>query len=333
MKKSLIALLALTPLAFAEDVRHSILANPQSPYYVDFAHYPKADPGLPVGVFDSGTGGLTVLNAIVAYDEHNNASGAEGSDGQPDFAHEDMIYLADQANLPYGNYPGVGKTDLLLEHILKCAQFLLGSNYYGDAARGDKKPVKVMVIACSDSRVDPAQIFDVYPGEIFVVRNVAALVPPPDIDGRPHGTAAAIEFGVVALGVQHVVVLGHSFCAGVRCLLEHDHGSRRFDYVSDWMAVARDVQQEMQGLVTEAEQMLVARRAEQAAVLTSLRHLAAYPFVADRVARGQLALHGWYFHFGWGVLQAAAGPAGPFRQVDDAAPAPAIGRLPLPQAA
>ncbi len=192
---------------------------------------------------------------------------------------------------------------------------------------------EVMVIACSDSRTDPAIICGAQPGDLFVVRNVAALVPPPDIDGRPHGTAAAIEFGVVALGVQHVVVLGHSFCAGVRCLLEHDHGSRRFDYVSDWMAVARDVQQEMQGLVTEAEQMLVARRAEQAAVLTSLRHLAAYPFVADRVARGQLALHGWYFHFGWGVLQAAVGPAGPFRQVDDAAPAPAIGRLPLPQAA
>lgn len=149
MKKRLILLLALTSLVGAEDVRHSILANPQSPYYVDFAHYPKADRSLPVGVFDSGTGGLTVLNAIVDYDEHNNGTGAEGADGQPDFAHEDMIYLADQANMPYGNYPGVGKTDLLLEHILKCAQFLLGSNYYGDGPKSDKKPVKVMVIACN----------------------------------------------------------------------------------------------------------------------------------------------------------------------------------------
>lgn len=149
MKMSLILLLALTSVVGAEDVRQSILANPQSPYYIDFAHYPKADRSLPVGVFDSGTGGLTVLNAIVEYDEHNNTSGAEGADGQPDFAREDMIYLADQANMPYGNYPGVGKTDLLLEHILKCAQFLLGSNYYGDAPKGDKKPVKVMVIACN----------------------------------------------------------------------------------------------------------------------------------------------------------------------------------------
>lgn len=149
MKKSLLLLLALTSLVGAEDVRHSILANPKSPYFVDFAHYPKADRSLPVGFFDSGTGGLTVLNAIVEYDEHNNGTGAEGADGKPDFAHEDMIYLADQANMPYGNYPGVGKTDLLLEHILKCAQFLLDTHYYGNAPQADKKPIKVMVIACN----------------------------------------------------------------------------------------------------------------------------------------------------------------------------------------
>lgn len=179
---------------------------------------------------------------------------------------------------------------------------------------------EVMVIACSDSRTDPAIICGARPGELFVVRNVAALVPPPVADGAPHGTAAAIEFGVSALGVKHVVVLGHSFCAGVRCLLDYDHddGRSRFDYLSDWMRVAREVRDEMDGLVTDAERTLVARRAEQAAVLASLRNLAAYPFVARRIAQGALDLHGWYFHFGWGVLQAAAGPYGPFRQIDTA---------------
>ncbi len=186
----------------------------------------------------------------------------------------------------------------------------------------------VMVIACSDSRTDPAIICGARPGDLFVVRNVAALVPPPTADGQPHGTAAAIEFGVMGLGVRHIVVLGHSFCAGIRCLIEHDHGARRFDYVSDWVGVAREVRDEMDGLVTEAERALIARRAEQAAVLASLRHLAEYPFVAERVATGHLALHGWYFHFGWGVLQAAEGPHGPFRQVDGAAPRPAIGTCP-----
>ena len=187
---------------------------------------------------------------------------------------------------------------------------------------------EVMVIACSDSRTDPAIICGARPGDLFVVRNVAALVPPPTDDGQPHGTASAIEFGVKALGMRHVVVLGHSFCAGVRCLLEHDHGARRFDYVSDWVEVAREVREEMDGLVTDAERAPLARRAEQATLLASLRNLAAYPFVAERVAAGSLSLHGWYFHFGWGVLQAASGPRGPFRQLDPDDPLrPAIGGL------
>ena len=174
---------------------------------------------------------------------------------------------------------------------------------------------EVMVIACSDSRTDPAIICGAQPGDLFVIRNVAALVPAYERDSRPHGTAAAIEFGVAALGVRHVVVLGHSFCAGVRCLLEHDHGRDRFAFVSDWVAVAKEVRDEMDGLVTEAERLLIARRAEQAAVLLSLRHLMTYPFIAERIREGRLSLHGWYFHFGWGTLQAAAGPRGPFHQV------------------
>ena len=190
----------------------------------------------------------------------------------------------------------------------------------------DGQHPEVMVIACSDSRSDPAIICGARPGDLFVVRNVAALVPPPATDGQPHGTASAIEFGVVALGVRHIVVLGHSFCAGVRCLMDHDHGSRRFDYVSDWVEVAREVRDEMDSLVTDADRMIIARRAEQAAVLASLRNLAAYSFVRRRVDAGALSLHGWYFHFGWGVLQAAAGPDGPFRQLEASEPLPpAIG--------
>lgn len=190
----------------------------------------------------------------------------------------------------------------------------------------DGQSPEVMVIACSDSRTDPAIICGAEPGDLFVIRNVAALVPFYEPDGRPRGTSAAIEFGITGLGVRHVIVLGHSFCAGVRCLIEHDHGERRFEFVSDWVAVAREVRQEMDGLVTEADRGTVARRAEQAAVLASLRHLLTYPFIAARVAEGRLALHGWYFNFGWGLLQAAAGPEGPFRQVDRGTPPqPAVG--------
>jgi carbonic anhydrase len=205
-----------------------------------------------------------------------------------------------------------------------------GQHFEQDAALFDalldgQRP-EVMIVACSDSRTDPAIIYGAQPGELFVIRNVAALVPAYEADRRPHGTAAAIEFGIEALGVRHVIVLGHSFCAGVRCLLEHDHGGRRFEFVSDWVEVAHEVREEMDGLVTDAERSVIARRAEQATVLCSLRHLATYPFVQRRVAEGRLALHGWYFHFGWGLLQAAETPDGPFRQVDgDAPPPPALG--------
>lgn len=198
-----------------------------------------------------------------------------------------------------------------------------------DALLEGQRP-EVMVIACSDSRTDPAIVCGAQPGDLFVVRNVAALVPPYEPDHRPHGTAAAIEFGVVALGVKHVIVLGHSFCAGVRCLLGHDHAGHRFEFVADWVEIAAGVREEMDGLVTEAERDIIARRAEQAAVLCSLRHLATYPFIAERLQDGRLALHGWYFHFGWGVLQAAQSPEGPFLQVQHLAlPAPAVGGVPL----
>jgi carbonic anhydrase len=185
---------------------------------------------------------------------------------------------------------------------------------------------EVMVIACSDSRTDPAIICGAEPGDLFVIRNVAALVPHYEPDGRPRSASAAIEFGVKALGVRHIIVLGHSFCAGVRCLIEHDHGRRPFEFVSDWVDVAREVREEMDGLVTDADRAVVARRAEQAAVLASVRHLTGYPFIAERVADQRLSLHGWYFHFGWGLLQAAETLDGPFRQVDPGVmPRPALG--------
>ena len=100
---------------------------------------------LPIGVFDSGVGGLTVLEAIKAHDRHHNQTGAEGPDGVPDFAGERFVYFGDQANMPYGNYSAVGRTDFLRELILRDALFLLGRRY----ANGTKPPVKANVIACN----------------------------------------------------------------------------------------------------------------------------------------------------------------------------------------
>jgi len=106
---------------------------------------------LPIGVFDSGIGGLTVLEAVLKLDAHDNATGRPGADGVPDFAGERFVYLGDQANMPYGNYSAVGRVDYLRELIVRDALFLLGNRY--DAADGrprhDKPPVKAIVIACN----------------------------------------------------------------------------------------------------------------------------------------------------------------------------------------
>jgi len=130
-----------------------ILSDTSNFFYVDVKKYPEKNKKLPIGIFDSGTGGLTVLDAIVSYDGFNNQSKILNSDGILDFEKEYFVYLADQANMPYGNYPSLGKTDLLKEHILKDVQFLLGNKYYqspGDKEfEADKLPVKAIVIACN----------------------------------------------------------------------------------------------------------------------------------------------------------------------------------------
>lgn len=134
-------------------IEETILNDKENFYYIDFASYKNDDASLPIGVFDSGTGGLTVLDALVRYDEHQNQAGGDGADEQPDFSTEKFIYLADQANMPYGNYYAEGKSDLLLEHIIKDTQFMLGSRYYENAQakspKNDKQHIKALVIACN----------------------------------------------------------------------------------------------------------------------------------------------------------------------------------------
>lgn len=134
-------------------IETAILNDPASFYHVDFKTYPQMDKRLPIGVFDSGTGGLTVLDALVNFDGYNNDNKEKGGDAVPDFISEKFIYLADQANMPYGNYSSENKTELLVEHILKDMQFLLSDKYYREASdtkfQKDKQPVKSIVIACN----------------------------------------------------------------------------------------------------------------------------------------------------------------------------------------
>lgn len=133
----------------------TILNDPNNYFYVDVKNYPRNDKSLPIGVFDSGTGGLTVLEAIINFDQFNNSSHNYTKDGdnKRDFNEESFIYLGDKANMPYGEYSGNNKTELLREHVLKDVQFLLSDKYYtsGNVTNysQDKKPVKAIVIACN----------------------------------------------------------------------------------------------------------------------------------------------------------------------------------------
>ncbi len=137
----------------APGIQEVILHQPSSFFYINFKKYPQNDSKLPVGIFDSGTGGLTVLDAILNSDNFNNKTHQKAKDGKIDFLSESFIYLGDKANMPYGEYPGNHKTALLKEHVIKDAAFLLGNKYYASQTAKryltDKKHVKAIVIACN----------------------------------------------------------------------------------------------------------------------------------------------------------------------------------------
>ena len=143
------AVTELEKFRLISEVKH----DNNSPFYVDFKNYPDDRNDFPIGVFDSGTGGLTVLDAILRMDKFNNQTHEPGPDGIPDFSSERFIYLADQANMPYGRYDSEGKSDFLKELVLKDVQFLLGDRYYASPEdslpKTDKPPVKAIVIACN----------------------------------------------------------------------------------------------------------------------------------------------------------------------------------------
>nr|WP_255574952.1 carbonic anhydrase [Caldovatus aquaticus] len=172
--------------------------------------------------------------------------------------------------------------------------------------RGKQRP-EATVIARAGSRTDPAVVTGAAPGDLRVVRDAAAPVPPCEEDRHPRGMAAAIGLGIAGLGVRCATALGHSFCAGVRCLPGHDHVARRFAFVSDRIEVAAAVCAERKDPATEAGRALAAGFAERATVLASPHRRATSPFVSERVAGGRPDLHGWPFRFGWGVPLAASG--------------------------
>lgn len=163
-------------------------------------------------------------------------------------------------------------------------------------ARHGQSP-QATVIACSDSRVDPAMIFGAGPGEIFTIRNIAGLVPPYEPDGQFHGTSAALEFAVRVLKTPDLIVLGHAMCGGIRALLEGAPPPTG-DFLSPWMRLAEPAKR--RALACEPADPQTACELE--AIKLSLENLLTFPWVAERVDSGRLRLHGATFGIRSGIL-------------------------------
>ncbi len=176
---------------------------------------------------------------------------------------------------------------------------------------------KVMILACADSRSDPAQIFDARPGEMFVARNIAALAPPYETTSGYHGVSAALEFAVTQLEVDEILVMGHGMCGGCAAAL-----TGQFDgtepgeghFISDWVHMLDDASQKVRARHADLDREAYTDM-EQEAVRVSLANLRTFPWIADRETAGRLKLHGAHFSIAEGRLYVLDEAEGIFRPV------------------
>ncbi len=176
---------------------------------------------------------------------------------------------------------------------------------------------KVMVLACSDSRVEPTLIFDAKPGEMFVVRNVANLAPPFETTHGYHGVSAALEFAVTQLEVEEVLVLGHGSCGGCAAALtgqfdEAEHGEGHF--IAAWVDMLKDAREKVRSVHPQLDGKAFLAM-EREAVRVSLSNLRTFPWVIEREQAGSLSLHGGHFSIAEGRLYMLDEAEGEFRPV------------------
>jgi carbonic anhydrase len=180
--------------------------------------------------------------------------------------------------------------------------FLAGSfrreqDRYRQLAESGQRP-KILLIGCCDSRVSPEVIFDALPGEIFVLRNIANLVPPYQPDAEHHGTSAALEYAVTILNVEHIVIMGHASCGGVRAYVEQFADPMRApiapgDFIGRWISLMAPAAAKIGPRSEPIE--IYAERLGHAAIIDTLANLRGFPYVRDGEKQGKLALHGAYF--------------------------------------
>ncbi|MDB5536381.1 MAG: carbonic anhydrase [Devosia sp.] len=180
-----------------------------------------------------------------------------------------------------------------------------------DLAAQGQNPT-TMIIACCDSRSAPETIFDAGPGELFVLRNVANLVPTYQPDGGQHGTSAGIEFAVKALAIKNIVIMGHGRCGGIKAALNTDSTPLDSgDFIGKWMAMLGDLPDQVgqNDLMTPAERQTAL---ERISIRSSIHNLRTFPYVAELEAAGKLAVHGAWFDISTGELWVMDGDTGDF---------------------
>ena len=184
---------------------------------------------------------------------------------------------------------------------------------YRSLARDGQTP-ETMVIACCDSRAAPETIFDCGPGELFVVRNVANLVPPYEPDGKHHSTSAALEFAVQSLKVKHIVVLGHGRCGGIRAALDPSAAPLSpGDFIGKWMGLVAPAAEAVAGnaMMTAGERQTAL---ERISIRYSLANLRSFPCVSILEGKGRITLHGAWFDISTGELWAMDPATGDFER-------------------
>ncbi len=187
-----------------------------------------------------------------------------------------------------------------------------------DALANRGQSPKVMVIACSDSRVDPTRVFDAEPGQMFVVRNVANLVPPYEPGGGQHGASAAVEYAITQLEVHHIVVFGHAHCGGIQASLDgrfDDAADGEGGFIGRWMSMIAPARDRIRAAADLSPDIDAAAALELEAIRLSIANLRSFPFVAAAEAAGSVQLQGAHFGIADGVLRVLDTETGRFEAV------------------
>lgn len=196
--------------------------------------------------------------------------------------------------------------DTLLKGYQKFREHYYGESslLFEDLVRWGQRP-KILMVACSDSRVDPALVLNSQPGDLFMIRNVANLIPPYEDDQAYHGTSAALEFGICTLGIHHIILFGHTQCGGIQSLLESSAKiPPQKSFIRKWMELARPAHQAILDFHADRPLEEKTTLCGQYSLINSLKNLMTFPWINEKVQQGSLFLHAWNFDLSKGNLEA-----------------------------